>query len=178
MDSVFRARFLGLCTLVLAVAISFSSRAVAGFIPIVNAGIENPSLGEAGLTTNSVPDGTIEAGAGQVGIYNPTNIRYPGGVAPEGQNVAYSVAGQFIAQSLPATWTAGTHYELRVMSGAQAFVGTPYGGFSVELLACTTVITSNIDTTIVAPGTFVNIAASYDALSGFGRLRGRIQLAN
>lgn len=147
-------------------------------IPIGNPSFENPVI----------PDGSTMPGPGViggwtftgtantfVGIFNPPSGSYPsagGNGAPEGAdgvNAAYlyndggpaeSVAA---SQELPALLAVDTEYALIVAIGNflpdQPF-GSAYAGYTIELLAGSTVIASDSDSIIPGVGEFRDAIAS------------------
>jgi len=120
-------------------------------IPINNAGFENPVLAD-GRWESSPPawtDGYYDlaepgvwvVGEAEAGVYNPTAADGYGGVAPEGDNVAFTTGGpgrdKGLSQVLSATLQANTRYELSALVGnPYLFNGSsPAGDYRIELLA-------------------------------------------
>jgi hypothetical protein len=102
-------------------------------IPIVNSGFEAVALADGAFVGN-IPGWTIGAGVGfnpPVGTFNPTAAQFPGGIVPEGQNIAYSKDGT-ISQVLSTTLSANTTYILKVDIGHR--LDNPvFPGYSVQL---------------------------------------------
>lgn len=101
-------------------------------IAINNAGFEAQVLADNAAIANTLTDWTIAPTGGNAGPFNPGITHFPGGVAPEGQNVAFS-NGRTISQILSATLQADTNYTLLVEVGKRLDNGFP--GYAVEFFA-------------------------------------------
>jgi hypothetical protein len=137
--------------------------APAAFIPIANAGFENPALANNAFTTTVAPGWTQGAGVGATGVHNPPAIHYLG-EAPEGSNVAYTNFTRAIFQTLSATLQAGSTYTLTVLVGDRLDVG--FAGYAVELLAGSTVVASDTNGFVPANGAFQLSTVTYTAGAG------------
>ena len=125
---------------------SFEAELVSngGFLATVSAWVIGPSI--------SIPGGP------PVGTSNPSASEYPGGLAPDGQNIAFSKDGT-ISQVLAATLTANTTYSLQVDVGHRAD-NPVFLGYSVELLAGGVTLASESSLS-PAPGTFLTSTVSF-----------------
>jgi hypothetical protein len=103
---------------------------------------------------------TDGVGGGGSGIWNPA-LRGPfagfGGVAPEGENIAWTyneaISGFFgLAQVLTETFTADTEYTLSVYVGN--FKGYDFEGYKVQLLAGGNLLAEDDNSLTIAPDTF------------------------
>lgn len=119
-------------------------RASAQPIPITNPGFETDVLGD-GAFISSATRWTV---TGDAGTFNPTAASYLTG-APEGQNVAFaSGRGGSLSQILAAVWLPNVTYAFQVLIGDR--LDTPFGQYTVELLAGGTSFTSI--TSAISPG--------------------------
>jgi len=148
-------------------------------VPIVNAGFEDPILGEGGWTstptawTNGYYDvtapGVWVVGDSGSGAYNPTAADGYGGVAAEGYNLmaATSSAGydKGMNQVLSATLQANTQYEL------SALVGNPFlfngstatADYRIELLAGGVLLASDTGPSPADDTTWTVARLTYDS---------------
>lgn len=155
-------------------------------IPIANASFEDPPL----------PDGITAPGPGNfggwvfsasantyLGIFDPPATSYPsaGGAGTptgaDGSNAAYLFnnggPAEFVeaTQTLAETLTAGHVYELRVAIGrflpGQPYDFSTYAGYTIELLAGTTVIAAETDVVDPPEGEFVdaNVVVNADEVA-------------
>jgi hypothetical protein len=149
----------------LAGLLALPAPASAGFLTVNNAGFENPGLLDNQVSVNVIPGWTPGpvSGPSVVGIYNPSGVHYPGGLAPEGRNVAASEGGRSFSQTLGDTLQTSTRYTLTVQVGYQLFASTPTGGYGVELLAGSTVIASDFNGLLVSRGAFTLVTVVYDS---------------
>jgi hapalindole H/12-epi-hapalindole U/12-epi-fischerindole U synthase len=125
-------------------------------IAIPNPGFETDLLGDGGLAFS--PSGWFRFG--NAGVMNPAAAAYPGGAAPEGQNVAFSNnAASGLSQVLAATLAPSTTYTLSYLVGNP--MGQPFPGYLVELLVGSTVV--GFDAGLVSPvdGQFLPASLSY-----------------
>jgi hypothetical protein len=131
----------------------------AAAIAIVNPGFEADVLGEGGIA-NTITGWDTSAGGGD-GAFNPTAANYPGGAAPEGQNVAYAnLSGNRVRQVLSAALEAETTYTLRVEVGRRLDHGFP--GYFVQLLAGGVLLAQD-DSLVPAAGTFLTSTVTFHA---------------
>ena len=128
-------------------------------IAIVNAGFENPLLGDNRFTNNAIPGwtGTDSGATNNFGVFNPPTFFFPA-EAPEGQNVAYIERGA-IFQTLTDTLTPGD-YTLTVRVGDSLI--DPDSPFMVQLRAGSTVL-AQTSTPGPANGTFTMVTVNYSA---------------
>jgi PEP-CTERM motif len=133
-----------------------TTHARAGMIPVVDAGFEDEVLG-VGNSISVAPGWVLGNGGG--GILHPDLSMFPGG-APEGLNVAFSNGGYF-SQTLAAVLELGT-YSLMVDVGRRGD-NTPFGGYTIQLLAGSVVLAEDNDTLIPPAGTFLTSIITYDA---------------
>jgi Ca2+-binding RTX toxin-like protein len=116
---------------VLALLVASGNLAWAEPIPIQNPSFEAQVLGVGGFTNGTLTNWTLSQG--NQGAYHPGTPQYPGGVVPDGANVAWSNGGT-ISQVLRHKLTAGIRYTLKVDIGnRQDTVGFPT--YLVELRA-------------------------------------------
>jgi streptogramin lyase len=129
-------------------------------VPINNPGFEAQVLGDGGFLTTTLTGWTLSVPS-QSGPYNPPAGAYPGGVVPEGQNVAYSNGGT-ISQVLTQALVAGTRYTLTVRVGDRLDAAFP--GYRVQLLAGGTLLAEETAQT-PANGTFATSTVDYDSMA-------------
>src|SRR3990172_2129730 len=72
--------------------LSATGAAQAAFITINNAGFETPPLANGAF--NLTVAGWTNSGTS--GTFDPSSSHYPGGIVPEGENVAFSNAGDAV----------------------------------------------------------------------------------
>jgi photosystem II stability/assembly factor-like uncharacterized protein len=118
-----------------AVVIEFQFQADAtDLIGVENGGFELPVMADGEWNTWGGPGWSVLSGSG--GIWNPdATDGYPGGAAPEGQNIGWASGGS-LSQSLGATLSANTQYDLGAQVGHPLWEGGGAGGsYRIELLA-------------------------------------------
>jgi len=135
--------------------LSMSAAAVA--IPIVNPGFEDPVLadGDWALATGwsggyydlSDPGVWVIVNDGDAGTYNPSAAQGFGGIAPDGENVAYATSyvgyDCGLSQVLSAMLEADTNYVLSVLVGNPVLYNGGWAGdYRIELLAGGTLLAS------------------------------------
>jgi hypothetical protein len=160
-----RASFRPQIWLLVIVGVAFTAApGRAGFLPITNAGFENPPLVE-GTFTLTVPGWTIGSGVGapSVGVFDPSAIHYVLGAVPEGENVLFINNVRDVSQTLSAVLTADTHYELRVQIGNRRDLS--FAGYAIELFAGTNLLAADINTVSVPNDSFRLATVTYDATS-------------
>lgn len=155
MPSLKHTRYGVLATVVLLVGSGYSP-ARGGFIPVVNAGFENPVVGE-GLSSSGAVPGWVRLGTSFT-IINPTAVMFSG-QAPEGENIAELAGASSLTQTLSATLDVNTTYTLTAQVGDRTLL--TFAGYSVELLAGGTVIASSTDAFVPANGTFSLATVTY-----------------
>ena len=131
-------------------------------ILIINPGFEDPVLADGARTTTTFTAGWQFTGGTVNGVWNPSAAQAYGGIAPEGQNVAYD-NGQCLcslSQELNTVLAPNTIYTL------QALVSLYKGGafspqYKLSLLAGSTFL--NTCATCVTPldGTFALATVTY-----------------
>ncbi len=142
---------------------------LAGSIPIVNAGFEDPVLPDDGYTVGVIPGWDVfTTGAG---VFNPTTAQFPG-QAPEGSNTAYCDAGEF-SQSLGAALDSGLRYTLRVTIGAR--LDSSYLGGSIALTAGGVTLRS-LELPTPAPGAFTTVTLRFAAAPDHPQIGAQIGL--
>jgi hypothetical protein len=125
-------------------------------IAITNPGFEADVLGDGGVTFS--PSDWFRFG--NAGLLNPAAAAYPGGAAPEGQNVAFSNnAASGLSQTLAATLAPSTTYTLSYLVGNP--VDQPFPGYRVELLVGSTVVGFDAGFVSPADGQFLPASLSY-----------------
>lgn len=143
-----------------------STSAFAGTLPIINAGFEDKILSD-GQWEYGVPGWELlNPISGDYGTWNPDNtgnIFYGyGGLAPEGQNVAYTsevetTTDVFVEggmrQVLAATLAANTEYVLTVSVGNSYYYEWG-GGYKVQLLAGGILLNEDDNSIAIATDTF------------------------
>ncbi len=136
------------------------SREPSSAVPIA---IDNPSF-EAdllcdGCSASSITDWTTSAGGGD-GILNPSTSHYPGGLAPDGDNVAYvNLTGNSVRQVLSEVLEADRTYTLEVEVGHR--LDESFAGYKVQLRAGGVVLAEDDSTLSPAPGEFVTARVIY-----------------
>jgi len=121
-------------------------------ISIVNAGFETPAKDE-GIYSNDFTDcpgwSAFDNAFGGVWDISATNY---GGVAPEGENIAYVYNGTagIEQQVLGKTVAADTTYTLTVEVGNNVLPIAPWTGYTVQLLAGETVIGADDNSLTIA----------------------------
>jgi hypothetical protein len=128
-------------------------------------------LDEAGFEEESVPDGSTWSdfwdwdSYGTAGVLNPSSDHYPGGAAPEGENVAFLSKAE-LWQDVRVGLEANTTYIVRVDVGQRLDVG--FGGYRVELWDSghQQVLATDANTLQPAPGAFETSTITYTALPG------------
>ena len=137
-----------LMSFVLVLSVTGTASADQLAITVLNAGFEDPVLGDDGWTWLDTP-GWAQVGGEGAGVWNVTIGDFDPVIAPEGQNVVYTEnaptgVANGVAQILTDTFAANTDYMLT------AEVGNSweyyYAGYSVQLLAGGTVIVEDNDT--------------------------------
>lgn len=130
--------------------------AIAGSVPIANAGFEDPVLPDDGYTVGVIPGWDVfTTGAG---VFNPTTAQFPM-QAPEGSNTAYCDAGE-ISQTLGAVLDSGVRYTLRVTVGARLDFSY-LGGMMV--LSAGGVTLRSLELPTPAPGAFTTVTLRFAA---------------
>lgn len=172
-----------ICAAINIAAITKTHTANAASLSIVNAGFEEPIIGEGDFTTNVLPGWTLydpsnltsaSIGIGEpiYGAYNPTADVYFN-EAPEGNNVGYVYltyppgSGPVgISQTLTSLLTANTKYTLQVeianippVNGFTILDGFP--GYAIQLLAGGTLLTQDFNSLSIIEGAFVTSSISY-----------------
>lgn len=121
----------------------------AAELTIVNPGFEALTLMDGSFVAN-IPGWTH---SGDSGTFNPSTLAYPGGVAFEGNNVAYSASGgPWISQLLTSAVEANTIYQLSLYVGRR--IDIPLPGYLVELRAGGQLLASDNGGLTPAAGTF------------------------
>ncbi len=133
-------------------------------VPITNPGFENPVQATEGAYTDSIIGWSVVNGGG-IGVWNVETADFPA-QAPEGANVAYiysATAIQGFGQVLSdptGLLQAGASYSLTVKVGNSAsYTGFP--GYQVQLLAGTTVLAQDDNSSPPGEGLFVTSTVSY-----------------
>ena len=134
-------------------------------VTVVNPGFEDPAVASEPYWLSSAPGWTI---AGAAGTFNPV----AGELTPVSQ-VAWSNgeagSGTLTQAPLSAQVTADTRYTLTVDIGWRMDVPPlfpPFPGFTVELLAGTSVLASQPSMQAPTPGQFLLYTLVYDVLPG------------
>jgi len=129
--------------------------------------IQNPSF-EANVLADGAFVLTItnwSFSGSDTGTFNPHAAAYPGGVAPDGQNVAFisagSAPGDTISQVLSDVLTAGVTYTLDVEVGERAD-GLTINTYVIQLVAGGAVLASDSSASPAA-GTFATSTVVYTA---------------
>ena len=146
-----------------------SGAAHAQSINLVNPSFEIPAGGQGSVP--GAPYGWAAANKNPYGVYNPAPGLFANEVndilpsPAQGSQVLWINAGNYLAQLLPNTLTAGQTYTL---SGAIGNRGDAYGLVSsdqdyVALLAGNTIIAQNANLPHPAPGNFLPWTISYTA---------------
>ena len=134
--------------------LSMSAAAVA--IPIVNPGFEDPVLadgdwdnavGWTGGYYDVTDPGAWVVYVGDAGAYNPSAAQGFGGIAPDGENVAWTTSfvgyDSGLTQVLSAMLEADTNYVLSVLVGNPVLYNGGWAGdYRIELLAGGTLLAS------------------------------------
>jgi hypothetical protein len=140
---------------ILGLTSALAGGARADFLPIVNAGFEEPLLSD-GSFTFTIPGWT---GSERSGVFNPGAGQYPGGV-PEGQNVAFTEDDDdFVSQVLSSTLAADTTYTLMMFVGNRLDFGFP--GYLIELRAGGVLLAQDANTLAPADGQFLLSTISF-----------------
>ncbi|MCS7469110.1 putative Ig domain-containing protein [Stieleria sp. ICT_E10.1] len=134
------------------------SRDIMGSIPILNSGFEAQVLGDGGFRNGTLTDWSV-VGAG--GPFNPRSGDFTGGLASEGNNVAFHAGGSF-SQVLAASLQANTRYTLQVDIGHRSGFGIP--GYAVQLWAGGNLLVED-DSVMPADATFETLTVDYLAES-------------
>jgi hypothetical protein len=134
-------------------ALLFGAAGQAGAtpIPITNAGFESPVLTNGAFTLGSI------VGWSGAGVFNPTTGQFPG-EAPEGQNTGFS-NGTSLLQALSSMLAADTTYTLTVLVGDR--LDTAFPGYSVQLLAGSTVLSECVTCVTPQNGSFALVTVTY-----------------
>ncbi len=145
------------------VAAVLSASAGAG-VPIVNAGFEDPVYSDGNWSYDLPPGWSAFNSVGDdLGGWNPdadSAIFYGyGGVAPEGQNVAWAADGAGFAQILTETLTADMTYTLTVEVGNSFYYA--WAGYQVQLLAAGTLLAEDDSGVAIATDTFETSTVTY-----------------
>ena len=139
-----------------------SGAAIAASIPIVNASFEDPGTNVDG--TGIVP-GWIRSDLSDKdasGIWRPESFNFS--LIPDGGQVAYVRTGSgYISQSLAATLTADTRYELSAFVGR--YQGAQAPAYAVELLAGGSLLAQS-SSPIPAGGQFIESIVEFTATAG------------
>lgn len=98
-----------------------AAAAAADFVTLTNPGFENPPLANGGVSFTAPPGWT---GSGASGVIDPSNAHTSGGIAPEGENVAWSNGGS-LTQMTATPITPGLAYRLKVKVGARLDLSIP-----------------------------------------------------
>ena len=139
----------------------------AATIAITNPGFESYVLADGASTTSGTGltsyGWTVSASPSiYVGVWNPTSTHFPAGI-PEGVNVAYC-HGCAISQTLTETLAANIIYSLQVDIGyAKYGFSTPFGGYTVQLLAGGNLLTQDQSPPIPAVGGFLTSTVTFTA---------------
>ncbi|MCP3959178.1 MAG: hypothetical protein GY719_15115 [bacterium] len=129
-------------------------------VPIGNPSFEADALCE-GCNAISITGWATSPGGGD-GVFNPTAAQYPGGVVPDGENVAYvNLSGNSVRQILTAVLEADRRYTLRVEVGNR--LDEAFAGYRVQLRAGGVVLAEDNSSLTPAPGEFVTSTVTYDA---------------
>jgi hypothetical protein len=140
-------------------AISLGAAALA--VPPARAGAQVSLIRNASFEENVLAVGQFRApvtgwdaflGSGSFGSYRPTSYSYLDG-APDGNNVLFLNPGVGIQQTLDAVLRPSATYDLSYLVGQRADVLG--GAYTVQLLAGSTVLASDVGSLAPAPGTFV-----------------------
>ncbi len=138
--------------------LSFSLATATAAIPIANHSFEAQVLTEENATTGSLTDWTF-TGGNFAGAWNPGPTRYPGGIVPDGQNIAYSNDAA-ISQLLSEPLRPNTRYVLTVAVGDR--LDNTLNAFAVQLRAGGQVL-SSVSSPLPANGTFRDVSVVFDA---------------
>lgn len=157
-----------------AVAVVLGFAGTSAGVVVNNAGFETPELADGGFTQGDVP-GWILSGGGITGVFDPNNDFFPnttgsdGDVPPpgEGDQIAFIFIGQgnspgVLTQTTGEVIAANTTYTLSAAVGqAIESLGRPFAGYEISLLAGSTVLQSEADQLVPAPGTFETVDVSF-----------------
>lgn len=130
--------------------------------------VTNPSF-EVDLLTDGADKVGVWGWLGNGGVFNPRTGLGPGtsfsGAVPDGVNVGWlnGDAGD-LQQTLMATLTANTTYTLQVDIGARKDSPKPFPGYSVSLLAGSSVLAS--ESSLHPVDGFLTSALTFTALAG------------
>jgi RHS repeat-associated protein len=140
--------------------LSFSLATTTVAIPIANPSFEAQVLEEDVFTIGSLTDWTL-TGGNFAGAWNPGPTRYPGGLAPDGQNIAYSNDAA-ISQLLSESLRANTRYVLTVAVGDR--LDNAFTAFLIQLRAGGQVLASTANP-LPLNGTFRDVSVVFDTPS-------------
>jgi hypothetical protein len=158
-----RLRMLAPATLLLGV-LGAIGPAHAATVTVGNPGFEDPAVPSAPYWLPGATDWTVAS----AGVYNPVS----GTLTPQSQvawaNGSASAPGT-LTQTLPVPVTVNTRYTLMVDVGWRSDVATAYPtfpGFTVELLAGSSVLASETSTQAPPAGQLMPFTLVYDVLPG------------
>lgn len=160
-----KIRFNNLLTLAVTLGFTASSALFAATAPItiVNAGFEDPALGD-NSSSDAITGWSAFGGPDFAGAWNPPAGDYSLG-APEGQNVgsvywsqAFSGFSQ-VLQGAEGQFQADTTYELKVKVGDPT--STPYDGYIIQLVVNNNVIAQDDNSRLPPTGSFVATSLKY-----------------
>lgn len=151
-----------LVVLLFLLALANTDRAWADSVLVNNPSFEADTLCEGCITPTIT--GWIASPGGGDGAFNPTATHYPGGMAPDGNNVAYTnLSGNHVHQILVAVLGSDTSYVLEVEVGNRLDI--PFAGYIVQLRAGGVTLAEDNSSQSPAPGTFVTATVTYTATS-------------
>lgn len=155
-----------LCAL-LVIALCSMGDAAAVPLPVANSSFEADDVCN-GCSSSSIT-GWNESPGGGDGVLDPSASDYPGGVVPDGDQVAYvNLPGNHVWQVLPSVLLANRTYTLQVEIGNR--LDTPFAGYSIELRAGGVILAADSSSALPADGEFETATLQYVSSNLDGQL--------